>query len=74
MATVTYKACDHCGIEATGAGVGVGNVKGIECTVAAFKADGSRDDLNHVADLCIDCEKELRDAVTRWMTPKGAKA
>lgn len=70
MATVTNLVCDHCAIDDTASGVGKGNVKRIECTVGAFKTNGERDDLNHVADLCCDCEKELRDAVTRWMLPK----
>lgn len=67
MAIVTQTACDHCGIDDSRSGVGRGNVRSVECTVR------SREDLNFVADLCVDCEKELRDAVTRWMTPKGEK-
>lgn len=68
MATITQIACDHCEVDDSRSGVGRGNVNRVTCSVTTAKAELA--DLNHVADLCVDCEKELRDAVTRWMTLK----
>jgi hypothetical protein len=71
MATVTYKKCDHCDIEANRSGVGEGNVVTIYATITRGYENGPKL-IEHGADLCCDCEKELMDAVRRWMNPKGA--
>lgn len=71
MSTVTYLACDHCGIEDTTAGVGKDNIDSVSLEIDLPLVEKTRQFMS--GHLCISCQQEISKFLKKyglWQVPR----